>query len=248
MKQKTTRDKSAMTLIEVIVVIAVIAVLLSMLLPALSKPKKSRGGPSCVNNLHQIGIAYQVWAGDNGDLLPAQQSVSKGGWADLLTNANQGAICWTNYAILSNDLGGSRRVLICPADERVAATNFTTDFNDTHISYFVGARASLLLPQSILGGDRNLSPGARPELDFGYSHEDGKGNDVAIPLSGPVSWSLKMHSDGVLPGFGVFLFADGSEVKTSTATLNQFLSNSVPTTNWPAGHVSRTPSIRLIFP
>ena len=60
---------------------------------------------SCVNNLKEIGTAYRLWAGDNGDLVPPQQSVSKGGWKDFLTNANQGAICWTNYAIMADELG-----------------------------------------------------------------------------------------------------------------------------------------------
>jgi len=140
-------------------------------------------------------------------------------------------------------------VLICPQDERRPAANFTTDFKDnTHLSYFVGVSADDYHPKSILGGDRNLSPGARPELDYGYSRENGKGNDVAIPIPGPVSWSLKMHSAGNPAGRGCILLGDGSQQWSSSEGLNQYLAQAAPTSNWPAGHAPATPSIRLIFP
>ncbi|MGD1087060.1 MAG: prepilin-type N-terminal cleavage/methylation domain-containing protein [Verrucomicrobiota bacterium] len=247
MKHKVTRTQSALTFIEVLVVIAVLAVLVSLILPMFAKARQ-RSGPPCMGLLHIIGQAYHVWEADNGGLLPSQQSVSKGGWADLLTNANQGAICWTNYAILAKDLGIWPRSLVCPADERTAAKNFTTDFNNSHVSYFVGVSASALDPQSIVGGDRNLGLGTKADPDYGLSPKSGKGNDVAIPISGPVSWSLKMHSAGNPGGSGCILLGDGSERKATTAEMNQYLTNAPPTTNWPARHVPATPSIRLIFP
>ena len=192
MKQKAMRKPRAMTLFELIVVLAVILVLAAMLLPAL-KPVKTRSGPGCMNYLKEIGTAYRLWADDNGGLAPPQETVAKGGWADLLTNANQGAICWTNYSIMQNELGQSPRTLISPQDERIPAANLTTNLDNTHISYFIGVSANDRYPQSILAGDRNIGPGTKPDRDYGYSPKNGKGNDIAIPISGPVSWSLKMH-------------------------------------------------------
>jgi hypothetical protein len=58
-----------------------------------------------------------------------------------------------------------------------------------------------------------------------------------------------MHSSGNTAGAGNVLLGDGSAQQVSTASFNQqWLPNADPTTNWPAGHVPATPSIRLLFP
>ena len=78
MKPTLNQRRTALTRTELLLVIAVIIVLASMLLPTIkAKPEASRIG--CLINLKEIGTAYRLWAGDNGDLVPAQQTVSKGG-------------------------------------------------------------------------------------------------------------------------------------------------------------------------
>jgi type II secretory pathway pseudopilin PulG len=250
MKTNLNQRRSALTVIELIVVIAVIAVLASMLLPATSRPSRDFARRiSCLNNLKEIGTAYRLWAGDNGDLVPSQQTVSSNGWWDFLTNSNQGARCWMNYAIMQNELGQSPKLVVCPKDDRQAALTFTNSFGNTNISYFVGVNANDIYPQSIAGGDRNLGPGTVPDPDYGFSPKDGKGNDVTIPITGPVCWSLKMHSAGNPAGAGNILLGDGSGQQMFSASFNRdWLRNAAGTTNWPAGRVPATPSIRLIFP
>jgi type II secretory pathway pseudopilin PulG len=251
MKETTMRGQSAFTLIEVFVVIVVLVVLAVLIMPNLMPGVRKPSRAYCVecrNNLHQIGIAYRIWSGDNGDLFPSERSVAKGGWEDLLTNANQGTNCWTNYALMASDLGGNPKVLLCPADERSAAKDFGRDFNDnTHLSYFVGVDADEYHPLKILGGDRNLGPGSEPDPDYGFSPKDGNGNDVAVPISGRVSWSLKMHSVGP-SGAKDIMLGDGSVQRVSKSSINQYLTNAEPSMNWPAGHVPSLRSIRLIFP
>jgi len=52
-------------------VMAMLAVLGAMLLPALSAAKRKAQRISSVNNLKEIGLAARIFAGDNGDRLPA---------------------------------------------------------------------------------------------------------------------------------------------------------------------------------
>jgi len=229
-------------------------VLAAMLWPPRPRARAKAVRISCLNNLKEISTAYRLWAGDNGDLVPSEQSVSKGGWKELLANADQGTNCWTNYAIMQNELGQSSKLVICPGDERSATISFTNNFDNTHVSYFVGVSANDSYPQSIQSGDRNLGPGPKPDADYGFSPKSGKGNDVAIRIfSGPVpwsaSWSLKIHSAGNPLGSGNISLGDGSGQQGSTMDLNRiWLRYAAPTTNWPAGHVPAAPSIRLVFP
>jgi prepilin-type processing-associated H-X9-DG protein len=52
-------------------VMAILAVLGAMLLPALSAAKRKAQRINSVNNLKEIGLAARIFAGDNGDRLPA---------------------------------------------------------------------------------------------------------------------------------------------------------------------------------
>jgi hypothetical protein len=93
---------------------------------------------------------------------------------------------------------------------------------NTNISYFAGIGANDSYPQSILGGDRNLGPGLVGRKDFGYSPQNGMGNDVTLstnPAVSPICWSLKMHSQGNSVGAGNLLLGDGSVQQVTSSRL-----------------------------
>jgi hypothetical protein len=203
-----------------------------------------------VNNLKQVGASYRMWANDNGDHYPAEvaNTSSNGGWRDFVGLTKAGKYCWSNYAIIQNEYGLSPKVLVCTEDKRKPAQSFTK-IDNLNVSYFVGTGASENWPQSILGGDRNLAPGLAAKDDYGFSPEDGSGNDVILQTNSPICWSLKLHSKGHAVGAGNLLLGDGSAQQCSSARLrSDYQVNALDAGNFPAGYQNRSNAFRLVFP
>ncbi len=70
MKTKTLHERSAFTLVELLVVIGIIAVLISVLLPVLSSARKTAEKTKCLAAMQQIGQAYRMYANENQGYWP----------------------------------------------------------------------------------------------------------------------------------------------------------------------------------
>src|ERR1035441_9991420 len=68
--RRTKPEPTAFTLIELLVVIAIIAILAAMLLPALAAAKRKAQTANCLSNMHQWGLATQIYGGDASDAIP----------------------------------------------------------------------------------------------------------------------------------------------------------------------------------
>ena len=100
------RLKLSFTLIELLVVIAIIATLAALLLPVLGRAKESGRATGCLSNLHQIGLALQLYVQENQNRLPCMSDIYPG-----MTNQFPGP-----DQVLSNQLG-NLNALRCPSDQ-----------------------------------------------------------------------------------------------------------------------------------
>ena len=200
----------AFTRTELFVVIGVLAVLAAaMLLPALAAAKHKSSRVNCVNNLHQINLAFKTWEGDNGDKFPMQFALTN---SETMKSLSSGR-AYVLWQTMSNELS-TPKVLHCPDDtERTAATNFMSGFSDANISYFFSLDAADSYPQMILDGDDNLAVNgvrAKPGI-------------LNLPVTGPLTWTKERHR-----GSGNIGMADGSVLQTTSSTL---WTNTVTATN-----------------
>lgn len=108
----------AFTLIELLVTISVIGVLAALLLPALGRAKESGRATACLSNLHQVGIALQLYVQDNNNRLPFMRDRSLNATNELPSPD----------MVLSNHLGNAH-VLRCPSDKQQVFENTGSSYS-----------------------------------------------------------------------------------------------------------------------
>ena len=204
MKLKTnSSQRGDASLLDLLVMLIAVAIVAAVFLPMLAKSRAKSSRIGCVNDVKQIGLSFRLWAGDNGDKMPAQVSTNAGGTMELVASG----LVFPHFAVMSNELG-TPKIIVCPNDaKRTSGTNFAT-LSDANVSYFVVPEADETIPNLWLSGDRNLATNNVP-LKPGL---------FTMPTNRVVSWTAQMHVNT-----GNLCFADGRVQQIANAGLHKNL-------------------------
>src|SRR5262245_47103308 len=158
---------ASFTLIELLLVIAIIGVLTALFLPVLARAKESGRAAACLSNLHQIGVALQLYVQDNNNRLPFMRDKS-------LTTSNE---LPSPDIVLSNYLG-NLRVLKCPSDhqqvfEKTGSSyywnNLLNGQDADHLSAFGLGFAPHQIPVFCDKDKFHVARGAKKEVNYLYA-------------------------------------------------------------------------------
>src|SRR3954463_5663827 len=176
-------ERRAFTLIELLVVIAIIVILAAMLLPVLNRGKMRAKQIQCVNNLREMGLAFNVFAHDHESRFPMQVATNAGGAMEYVQRGylTQGEFYFTFriFQTISNELVTAKH-LACPSDTRLE-TNAFANVQNEDLSSFVGVNGQPGNTMTILAGDRNLSPDMVPPVSVYHLYNTN------------LSWSRDIH-------------------------------------------------------
>lgn len=130
---------------------------------------------------------------------------------------------WPLFQTLSNELN-TPKILVCPQDPtRFPATNFLSagmspiaDFDNSHISYFLGVDAEETRPTMLLAGDSNLEVAGTPV----------KSGLLNLWTNSAAGWTKERHQKA-----GNIGLADGSVSQFSNPKFREVLANTGVATN-----------------
>jgi competence protein ComGC len=233
----------AFTVTELLAIVAVLAFFAMMVLPAFARTKASVQRIDCTDNLKQIGLAFQTWAGNHSDMFPMHVSPASGGYGDYVgirvlssvQSVSRGAFGF--FMVMSNELGNPK-LLICPSENesRLPATTFVQNIpagsaqeipltNDLNTSYFVGVDAVETGGKMLLAGDHNLGSDGntvpiRPFVTAPsvYSPDFKVALGTNFMVNAGVGWLSTMHSRQ-----GNAVMGDGSVQQYDRVHLQQTL-------------------------
>jgi prepilin-type N-terminal cleavage/methylation domain-containing protein/prepilin-type processing-associated H-X9-DG protein len=116
----------AFTLIELLVVIAIIAILAAILFPVFSQAKAAAKQIACLSNTQQIGLATQMYLGDNDGTYPQSKTTDANpqidDYAGQLENPDNGSIFakilpYTGHGgSTDEDVMYQQKLYACPTD------------------------------------------------------------------------------------------------------------------------------------
>ena len=146
-------DRSAFTLVELLVVIGIVGILASLLLPALSRAQSKAQGVACLNQLRQLALANLLYADDFHGRLPynygaadTKKTIQSGGFLNWANNVMSWELdedntnrVWLAQGGLGPYVSGNADVFRCPADRALSTLQRATGWTRRTRSYSMNA-------------------------------------------------------------------------------------------------------------
>jgi len=199
----------AFTLLELLVVIAIIGILAALLLPAISRAKERANRTRCKSNLHQVGLALEMYAEANRDLLPDCTS----------NNPSFFGSYWpwdlnTNVVIALEAHGVTRKVLYCPSNP-----SMDEDHRWNYWQYHPGEPIRVLGYVFLMNGCVQVPPNLWRKNILGDGVHPASQTELVIDAVGSQEGNFShiqggntdrtSHLDGKQPAGGNIAFEDG---------------------------------------
>lgn len=205
LKSARRLDRSAgFTLVELLVVIAVISLLAALLFPVLSKAQQRALGIACLNNTHQLALAWQMYAHDNRGRLAYNLGTAGGRGIAPKSSQNwvNNILTWeadsdnTNVLTLAEGslwpfTSGSASIYRCPSDNVLSDVQRALGWSARVRSYSMNA---------MVGDAGDISSGGYNENNPYYTQFF---SITSIPKPSEIFVFVDEHPDSINDGYFV---------------------------------------------